>query len=965
MTIDPAVDVWASWIEFGGNNVDFDHPLDIRQIPALVERFAKKFFENGEEMRLYRGLFRIVQDYLPAPELGMGFDNREKESRPSQYISSFSDRLERIPFKDGDVVMSARAFRLAIIGLKAFKRSGVCAKYLFYKLGFSQRKYILEKQPGFFPLRTELLKMIGNSPLQKILEKSSPNDLLIDAAIFGSEALSEVLPILKDSLPELCLKEAKTLHKILFYYNENSKNCLAYELVMHQLMLGEQRELYPGYNHYLMHFLNTHCSAPDSDKSYTSLMYPKKPLKRAFAIFDWVRVYLKRDLDIPCSEITKILLEKHLGLKLSDLNPVALLDEFDYLDAEEKRTFIAEIVLNNNIAVLEGQNKKVFLEELEKRSGSPFYPFLKLALFAISFNSTDKDEKKNLPRLSPADIHHGVLALKDEDKKWFIDHFLLHQGVLAVYFQDQTIKSFFDIIHILRSSLAEDFLKPKLFLLQEKILAICPIKNIPYALNQLDLGKDLFSCLANYLPKKLSLNGFDKKARAICQKFFSHEENGLEFICQIALIKVNKNTYLIHDHNFASTVPSKYQRDIDILRALIEPFSKNSNDYLKDKLQSLPEWLKELLMKSISFTTNFEKVVLAHLTQLYVEGVIPPNEMFFFATRLPYSTFLKLAQECSYSGTDSQVVVTFEGRSDTIFNHISDMCMAIPIDPLAADDLEKFLNRCPKTVIGEGRWIHFLASELFSYDENIVKYVVGLMPEDLIPYVLECLDRKDERWFLRPRYKAIFSKNFDKFSSGVQKMLIDNLEKWFPLETAVLESIHYLWDMPRKNLKEKLEVFDETQTQLNLFQRRCDEVKVLQQKLNGEECFAKMESIAKELSAEAATIAPLVEVMNAIDPRPISDLISQQLLEGEVYSHKGQVGISRETRDRLKTNPFTREKFNTENEKEQALPLITPAQAVELEKLRTKIEEQIDSFRLLVLQTWQGKNVWPTKWVRI
>jgi len=956
MTIDQAVETWASWIEFDGDNVDFDNPLDIRQIPALVERFAKKFFINGIEMPLYKGFFRIIQDYLPAPEYGMGFENREKESRPDPYVSSFCDRVEHIPFKDGDVVMSAQAFRLALIGPKAFERSGVFEKSLFYRLGFSQRKYILEKQPGLFPLRTELLKKIGNSPLKEILQKSSPNDLLIDAAIFGSEALSEVLPILKDSLPELCREEGKTLHEIVPCYNGDSKKCLAYELVMHQLKLGEKQELYSRSNDYLMHFLNTHCSAPDADKSYTSLVYPNQPLQRAFVISDWVRAYRKHDFHIPCSEITKILLAKHLDLTQSDLNPVALLDEFDSLDAEEKKTFIAEIVLGNIIAVLEGQNKRVFLEELEKRGGSPFYPFFKLALFAVCFNSTDEDGKKNLPHLSTQEIHDGMRALLEEDKRWFIDHFLLHRGVLSVYFQDQSIYSFFDIIHILRSGLAESFFKPKLFLLQEKILEICPMENIPYALNQLGLGDNLFSCLANYLSSKLSMNRFDRKAHLICKKFFSHEKNGLGFICPIALIEVYKNTHLIHDPHFLSTVPLKYQQDIKILRALIEPFSTKSNDYLKDKLQSLPEWLKELLMKSITFTTNFEKVVLAHLNQLYEEGFIPPNEMFFFATRLPYSTFLNLAQECSYSGTASQEMVTFSRRQDTIFNHIRDMSLAIPRDPFAAEDLGKFLNRCPQTVIGEGRWIQFLATELFSYDRNIVQYVVGLMPEDLIPYILEFLDQKDEGWFLRPRFEAIFSKNIDKLSAGVQRMLIDNLEKWFPIETTVLESIESLWEMRRKNLKQKLELFDETQTQLNLFQKRSREVKALRAKLNGTECFAKMDSIAKELSAVEAKIAPIVERANAIDLSPISDLISQQLLEGEVYSLNGQVGILKATRDQLKKNLITREEFKTEQEKEQALPLIATQQAAELEESRTKIEEEIDSFRLLVLQTRQSEK---------
>lgn len=68
------------------------------------------------------------------------------------------------------------------------------------------------------------------------------------------------------------------------------------------------------------------------------------------------------------------------------------------------------------------------------------------------------------------------------------------------------------------------------------------------------------------------------------------------------------------------------------------------------------------------------------------------------------------------------------------------------------------------------------------------------------------------------------------------------------------------------------------------------------------------------------------------------------------------MGILRATRDQLKENPFTREEFNTEQEKEQALPPITPEQEAELEKSRTKIDEELDSFRDLVLQTQQSEK---------
>ena len=64
------IQTWANWIELQ-RDVDFNESLDIRQIPDLVKVFADKFFQNGKELNLYRGLYRIVEDYLPAPQLGM------------------------------------------------------------------------------------------------------------------------------------------------------------------------------------------------------------------------------------------------------------------------------------------------------------------------------------------------------------------------------------------------------------------------------------------------------------------------------------------------------------------------------------------------------------------------------------------------------------------------------------------------------------------------------------------------------------------------------------------------------------------------------------------------------------------------------------------------------------------------------------------------------------------------------
>jgi hypothetical protein len=94
-----------------------------------------KFFQGGQEIRQYQGFFNIVCDYLPAPQLGMGLEKGKKEYLlgPSQNL--YRQRLERLPLKNGNIKMCAQAFRIALIGSKAFEKSGVIYKSLFYSLG--------------------------------------------------------------------------------------------------------------------------------------------------------------------------------------------------------------------------------------------------------------------------------------------------------------------------------------------------------------------------------------------------------------------------------------------------------------------------------------------------------------------------------------------------------------------------------------------------------------------------------------------------------------------------------------------------------------------------------------------------------------------------------------------------------------------------------------------------------------
>jgi hypothetical protein len=324
--------------------------------------------------------------------------------------------------------------------------------------------------------------------------------------------------------------------------------------------------------------------------------------------------------------------------------------------------------------------------------------------------------------------------------------------------------------------------------------------------------------------------------------------------------------------------------------------------------------------------------------------------MFFLATRLPYSTFLKLAQECPYDFSASEAYVRFNHIDDTIPNHILAICRAIPIDPYATDDLRQFLNRYPQKVIGEGRWIQYLALEATNFfNEAIVKKIIEFMPMDLVPYIIEFLLPEDQLWFLNPSLEAIFSKNIDKFSPQVQGWLTDNLDKWFNVKQNIVHTIRSIWQAPRKGLNAKLTLFDETQILLNLFKKRNAEVQSLSCKLVGKPGFAKVDFLAKECLDLESRIDPWLKKIDQIDLSPICDSITSEPLTGRVYSLEGKGWILEKTKVGMQISPYSRHPFVNDEEKDQKLPPLTSQESAELEERRLRTNCEIDALRTLIL----------------
>jgi hypothetical protein len=951
------INQWARWVELKQGDFYAMKPLDIQQVPELVDALRQKFFQNEKELSLYKGLLNIACDYLPAQTQGMDFEKRKEWIELNTYKDLFRKRVERIPLKDGDVEMSSQAFRLALIGSEAFGNSGLLCTRIFYSLGVKEKKYILQRQPHLFPFRTQLPVIIGDCPLQEILLESTPQDLLHDAALFGSDTLLEAIKILKDRVQGLvCLDHLETFCNILIYYPEDCKRSLGYQLMMHliDLRAGQGDEV-EGNDH-LINSLNIYCSKPDADRDLLSLVYPKQPFKRALLIAQWIKrcPFGVRRLFIPFGEITNILLAKPLAPSPKEFDPNALMREFDVLDSKEKKLFILWI---GKIEVYCEQNKnkfKEFLEAVEERGSQPFNAALKLALMARCLTFVDKPSQICLPTLKYEEMIREVDTYTLEDMQWFTDYFLKDKRVLKLFLQDRSVTSFFIILNKLKTSLDSAFSQEMLPFFEKVILEICPANIASDALSQLSRELRLESSLKKYLEEKLKKQGFDQCATEMCTKFFSHEDNGIRFLFSIALLPTLPGKYLIHNPHFIRCVPVNYRGDVEILTALLEPFNKEGRDVLEDKLQTLPVWLKQLLMEDISFTTRFEKRVIDRLNQLYEKGSISSQEMFYFATRVPYHTFLKLANECPYENV-SGLNVTFKGRQSSILHHIRDIILSMPRDNYAVEDLRQFLNRCPQKLIGEGKWLQFLAIEAPDIlDLRSSKIISQFMPADFVPYVLEFLKPEHRANYLDKRLEPIFSKNIDKFSPQVRDWLIEHVTDWLPLQQNVSQALYDIWEMPRKGLEANVSNFQDTQNLLNTYQQQTVSLQAISEKLKGKNGFERLDSIIKERARMEDKILLLRQKMADIDLAPISDCVTDELLEGEVYSLEGQGKILKSTKDQMKKSPFTRKVYKSDEEKDQLIPPLSYLEKEELARSRQKIAQEIEALRTILLNDFSS-----------
>ena len=966
MTI-PKINHWARWIELGQDFPGRKDSLDISQVSDLVQELQKKFSSSPTAKSLYSGLIEVAQKLLPAPELGFGLAVTP-EIACNTYYGGFHNRLKVLPLKDGDICMSAQAFRLALIGKAVFGESE--KSQLFYALGTKEKKYILRRQPDLLPFRTDLPNLVGNSSLVEILwGNNSPMDLLHDAALFGGDALIEALEILKTMVPQLCKEEAFNLQKILSSYplgmfiDAPKKEFMAYLLVRHQLELFKGGEIPDGDICHLFDLMNDYCNGPGSQKGLYSLILPENPLRRGETLLFWLKERRIKEVHMHLTSIDKIYSCNQLGLGKKAHNPARLMEEYDAMSVEDKKGFILKIIFHGKIEALQGASRAEFIQKVEEREKNdrPWSALLKLALFCVDFQLPQVEKGTYLAISDVCDrkLLDEIHELENQDKIWFLETFLMHKGCAGYFLRTGKFLILQALFSGIRDALGSSVdMNPLLRDYVDRILEICPVEHVSLALTSLGCREKLAVCLKQYVKRNLTNGVFDENVARTCKKFFEVSQEGIAFILSIATLETKTDKFVLNEPCFSKSIPERYQEEIQLLEMLLQPLAELTFDPLSRTMQRLPLGLKELLMEDSSFSSFFEKEVMGRVLSLYKQGCVLPEEMFFLATKLPYPTFLEVAEKCPIVSPELHPEITLYGTTTSISNHIiSFFMMILEGDDFAQEDLRKFLNRYPKMVSGEGRWIQYLARHVpILFSQGAIEKIFELLPMDLVPFMVQFVLPEHQEWLLDSRFEAIYTKNIDKFSVGVLAWLLENLEQWFLVRRDVIEYTLFLWERPRRNLKAKLDLLEETKNLFCIFFQRFSTLQSLHQKLRGKPGSEKLSALLEELGQIKGVITPWYEKMDTIDLESISDIVNGEILEGEIYALEGKGWISKKTRDRLDENPFTKIPFLSQEDKDQRVPPLNQEELRQLDENRGKIVIQITELRNAITEKGGNKK---------
>jgi hypothetical protein len=488
--------------------------------------------------------------------------------------------------------------------------------------------------------------------------------------------------------------------------------------------------------------------------------------------------------------------------------------------------------------------------------------------------------------------------------------------------------------------------------IESKVLENCPVNLLRIALKKMQVT--LREILHDFVTRKIIKSSMDLSCIKVLKKCLPYVD--ISFLFSIGFLIDYLKKPLLLDPYFWQVVPQNFQNDVSLVINILTLRSENDFAILVPLLRryGLPIYLKHELVLDTPFSSYFHLYHMPNLIKLHSLRAISDEDMFFLAIKLPHTNFLELLPKCLMDVHGLQATIYFEDQSNTIQGHILEICNMEQNGDNVGEYLSVFLNSAPQQVIGEGQFIHYLAlwvPILFQGQPQIIDQVFSRLPAVFIKCIVEVIDDTYLKCLLKPHFEFVFTRNLLLFSPRVRQLLFTNLQMWFPIKKDLIEHVKSLWESPICDFNDAVETLSNTKNLLILFNnkfqdfsRMCSQLEGLPDRLNIQSVYTEYEQIYKRLQ-------PLLRSIDEVSTTSLEDVLTGEILEGDIYCIGDNLYISSKTKDVIQFNPFTRESLDNEEIKNKKVTPITERKKEWLDLEKKKIIKQINEIRKLISLT--------------
>jgi hypothetical protein len=957
------INQWIDWLKCPNPSRPPDELLDISSLDHLINQchtqyiLGKVTLLKESDTVICAKMMHILRNSLPNVTYNINANQTDYHTFLSDSrIFQFYLKVNKLPLKNAGLIMDACAYRLALLGAKAFNGSHFDSlSCVFYQLNLVQKQYVLSKQPGLFDFRTNLPWQIGSRSFADLLNCHKANDLIVDAAYMGPEILFEAIKVLKDALIEICLHETSALTKAIDGYQKCDQASLSYQLLRHLLSLSSKYPVDINEDLDLIDSLNSYCSQDNAIKELYNLFYPFEPIKRAIRTLSWLKnpfIEKKEGINLSLTPVGKILCASFIRLTNQGLHAQEIIEEYNHLSFSQKKEFLRIFLLGNKISAFKELNVAAFLDSLSLVNPDSMPSIFNLCILATDLKITNEHGFVLLPRISGKGLVNDFRALSFEDKQWFLENVIFNNECLNFFFDSSNISLFFLLLDISKHQLGAKYFHNIRMEVEAKLLekGSLDLARLAFTKMQVDLRKSVYK----YIKRRILKSVLNSTSLNVLKKFFPLFD--IYSLFSIAVLQDLHKNFLLLDPLFWGAIPINYQSDMSLVIQFLKPFTEDACALISPILRQfgLPQVLKHQLLLDDSFSSNFHIHHMETLLSYFSKKAISNEDMFFLATKIPYTVFLQVLPNCSIEVFGLHERIYFEDKSNTIEGHISELCNMEANGDMHGEYLRIFLNTIPMRVIGEGRFLQYLAvwiPIIFENEPHIIEKVFSHMPASFAIYIAQFIEEANQKWLLKPQFEVVFSKNISLLTPKVRQWLFANLQAWFPIRKDLIEHIKLLWKDPVNDFRNSIELLSQTKDLLILFSSKLHDFAKLVSQLEPAPDYLSICDVYQEFERIHTKMQPLLKNICQVSTTTIEDVVTGEILEGDIYCLRDDLLILSTTKDRLETNPFTGENLQDVEVKNRKVPQISEKAKLDLDLEKRIISSQIQEIRKMIIQS--------------